>query len=77
MTKVEQALKALISPDELGDGEQVSTLSNSVIAIGSRRPWRTRFFADRRRRRRRRGVGVGMDEAGNIVYATPPGPAAS
>lgn len=75
ITKVEQALKALISPDELGDGEQEEYFKQLSDSYWEPSPVADAFFADRRRRRR--GVGVGMDEAGNIVYATPPGPAAS
>lgn len=65
--KVEQALKGLISPDELNDAEQEDYFEQLSDSYWAPSPVEDAFFADRRRR----GVGVGMDEAGNMVLQTP------
>lgn len=65
--KVEQALKGLISPDELNDAEQEDYFEKLSASYWVPSPVEDAFFAERRRR----GVGVGMDGAGNIVLQKP------
>ena len=63
-SKVEQALKGLISPDDLTDDQQEEYLDGLADGYWKASPTADAFFEDRRQR----GLGVGMDEAGNIVY---------
>ena len=65
--KVEQALKGLISPDELNDAEQEDYFERLSDSYWAPSAVEDAFFAERRQR----GVGVGMDDAGNIVSQKP------
>lgn len=63
-TQVEQALRGLVPPMDLSESQQedyFDRLEERLLAPSAKA---TAFFEDRRRR----GVGVGMDEAGNMVY---------
>lgn len=65
-TRVEQALKGLLSPDALGGSDQADYFDklSEMYWSPSPSPTAEAFFADRRER----GVGVGMDDAGRIVH---------
>ena len=60
----EQALKGLISPDELTASQQEEYLDGLSDEYWKASLTEDAFFEDRRQR----GLGVGMDEAGNIVH---------
>ncbi len=61
--KVEQALKALVSPDELTTDEQELYFDNLASSHWEPSPTETQFFESMMAR----GGAVGMDEAGSIV----------
>jgi hypothetical protein len=65
--KVEQALKGLLAPMELSAEQQEDYFDRLEAMQLTSTVTEEEFFADRRRR----GVGVGMDDAGNIVRQTP------
>jgi hypothetical protein len=62
--KIEQALKGQIAPSELTDAEQEAYLDRLGESLLESSPAEDKFFADMQLR----GEGVGMDDAGNIVY---------
>ena len=62
--KIEQALKGLVSPDDLNDTEQEQYFDKLGASYWDASPVEDASFAEMRRR----GEGVGMDEEGNIVY---------
>jgi hypothetical protein len=62
-SKVELALKGLLSPDELADSEQEEYFDGIGDGYWKKSNVADSFFDERRRR----GLGVGMDEAGNVV----------
>jgi hypothetical protein len=64
LENVKLALQGLISPDDLSEREQESYFDAlAEIQWGPPSSTEVAFFADRRRR----GMGVGMDDAGNIL----------
>ena len=67
-TKVEQTLKGLLAPVELNTQEQKEYFDQFAANLWEPSAKEDAFFADMQRR----GVGVGMDEVGNIVRASPP-----
>jgi hypothetical protein len=62
-SNVEQALKGLLSQDELTDAQQEEYLDGLSDGYWKKSHVADSFFDDRRAR----GLGVGMDEAGNVV----------
>jgi hypothetical protein len=68
--KVEQALKAQVAPMDLNTDEQERYFDQLAASYWEPSAVENAFFEERTLR----GVGVGMDEAGNIVRAAPPKP---
>lgn len=64
---VGKALKGLIDPGELSEAEQEDYFDKIGAVYRMSNPKEDAFFAERRRL----GVGVGMDDAGNIVHQKP------
>ena len=62
--KVEQALKGLVSPDDLSDSEQIVYFENIGASYWNTSAVEDAYFADMRQR----SEGVGMDDEGNIVF---------
>jgi hypothetical protein len=62
--RIEQALRGLLSPDELDTDEQDEFFDRYAEAMHAPSATADAFWADRNRR----GLGVGMDDAGNLVY---------
>jgi hypothetical protein len=69
-SKVDLALKAVISPDALTEAEQEEFFDRFADQLKKPDAKVDAFWAERRRL----GLGVGMDEAGNLVYQTPEDP---
>lgn len=65
--QVEEALRGLRSPDELSASQQEDYFDRLGDEMFVATPEQRAFFADRRKR----GVGVGLDEAGQLVYQSP------
>lgn len=65
---IEQALRGLLSPDDLEANKQEGFFDRMGDGLWESSPDADAFFTDRNRR----GVGVGMDEAGNLVYPASP-----
>lgn len=66
-SKVDQALTGWIAPAELSDAEHDQYLDQLGAHLRAPSSIEDAFFSDMRRR----GEGVGLDDAGNIVYAIP------
>lgn len=62
--KVDQALKGLIAPMDLSDAEQEQYFDSLGENYREPSPITDAFY----KRMRDRGEGVGMDDAGNIIY---------
>jgi len=62
--KIEQALRGLVSPDDLSDAEQEQYFDKLGASYWDASPVEEAFFAEMRRR----GEGVGIDEEGKIIY---------
>ncbi|MBP0484051.1 hypothetical protein [Sagittula salina] len=65
--RVAAALAGRLSPGELTDEEDAAWEEAFVKLMGEPGPDEEAFFA----RHRKLGLGVGLDEAGNLVYAKP------
>ncbi len=65
--RIQEALSAEISPDELSAEEGEVYLDEFMETLSQVTPEQEAFFADRRKK----GLGVGMDENDNIVYQSP------
>ena len=65
--KVEQALKGLADIDDLSTAEQEEYIGRFSALLSEPSSVSDAFFEDRRRL----GLGVGMDEAGNIIEQRP------
>ena len=65
--KVEQALKGLLDVDDLNDQEQEEFFDRVGSVLAAPSALEDAFFKDRQER----GLGVGMDEAGNIIEQPP------
>jgi hypothetical protein len=65
--RVEKALQGLISVDDLNGDEQEDYLDRFDESLSAPSPQMDAFFKDRQER----GLGVGMDEAGNIIEQKP------
>lgn len=72
-TRVQEALKGLRSVDDLSNEEQEEYLDRFDQLLSAPSEEMNAFFKDRQER----GLGVGMDDAGNIVYASNEQPKAS
>ena len=68
--KVEQALRGLVAPMDLSAEQQEEYFDRFEASLHKPSKVAQDFFADRRQR----GVGVGMDDAGNIVHQAPARP---
>jgi hypothetical protein len=64
-SRIEQALRGLLAPSELSDEEQEEYLDRLGDKMGEVSSEEAAFWADRDRR----GLGVGLDDAGKLVYA--------
>ena len=66
-TKVALALNGLVAVEDLTDEEQEEYFDRFDALLSAPSALEDAFFKDRQER----GLGVGMDDAGNIIYATP------
>ncbi len=62
--RIDQALKGLLSPDDLTGEEQEDFFDRFADRMDEASPQEQQFWADRQAR----GLGVGMDEGGVLVY---------
>jgi len=65
--RITEALKGLISPDELSAEEGDVFFDEFSQSLETETPEQIAFFEDRKSR----GLGVGLDENDNLIYQTP------
>ncbi|WP_306131962.1 hypothetical protein [Roseivivax marinus] len=71
--RLDDALHGRLAPEQLTRAENIMWNAMFSLSLGRPSPEAERFFADRERR----GLGVGLDDHGNLVWATSKADAAS